>query len=331
MMKLAIIVLDGCWGSQLMGILDFVAIHTLVTTHHGLPAGIEAQLYGMSRSEVRLGNGQRLQVAALTDNADSHTLALVPGIEYAQLKQALDNAPLDWARLGHFFRQSQAVLGLSTGAFIVAQTGQLDGRQAVTHWRFADALQRRYPQLTVSRRHDLLDHGRVASAASLDAALAWLAQRLQASQPPHLVSQSLALTSQNGEPTNSLWLADSYRYKQHADIAILDLQQFIDIHYAEPITLTLLAARIGSSESSLKRRFTRACGISVSRYWQLVRVARMKWLLLNSDAPVDNLCYDIGYADPRFARRLFAQGTGMSPREFRQQGVYTTKAGAISS
>ncbi len=319
MLKLAIIVLDGCWGSQLMGILDFVAIHSLVAAHHGVPPSLEVHLYGLTDGEVRLGNGLSLPVKALEEQPDPQTLALVPGVEYGQLKQLLDNPALDWARLGRFFRESQAVLGLSTGTFMLAQSGVLNGGQVVTHWRFAETLQRRYPQLTVSHQHSLLEWGRFASATQLDAALTWLAQRLLASLSSHVVSQSLALTSQNGEVNHTLWLAELHRYKQHADSAILELQYFIDANYAKPLTLAMLAARINASESSLKRRFRKACGLSASRYWQLVRMARMKHLLLTSDTPVDDLCCDIGYTDPRFARRLFAQSTGLSPRAFRQR------------
>lgn len=319
MLKLAIIVLDGCWGSQLMGILDFVAIHALVAAKHGLPAGVEVQLFGLDRGQVRLGNGLPLTVAALPDKADGDTLCLAPGIEYARLKQQLDAPGSQWARLGDFFSQSQSVLGLSTGSFVAAQTGLLDGRQTLTHWRFAAAMQRRFPRLTVGSGNDLLDHGQAATAASLTGALVWLAQKLQIRQPRQIVSQSLALASQNSELAATLWLAATYPYKQHSNAAILDLQQFIDTHYAEPLTLATLAARIGSSESSLKRHFKQASGISVSRYWQTVRMARMQHLLLNSTTPVDTICYDIGYADPRFARRLFAQSTGLSPRAFRQQ------------
>lgn len=325
MLKLAIIVLDGCWGAQLMGVLDFVAIQALVAARHGLSPGIETQLYGMAGGEVRLGNGSPLTVAALPEQADASTLTLVPGIEYSRLKPILDHPSHDWVRLEHFLGQSGALLSLSTGAFILAHAGLLNGRQVVTHWRFSDTLQRRYPQLVVSRHHDLLDYGQVASAASLGGALAWLVQRLQVCLPSHLVSQGLALASLQGEQAASLWLTDSYCYKQHTDTAILKLQQFIDMHYAEPITLAALSTLMGGSESSLKRRFKRACGISVSRYWQLIRMARMKYLLLNSDAPVDHLCYDIGYADPRFARRLFVQSVGMTPREFRQQGLHFSK------
>jgi AraC-like DNA-binding protein len=111
---------------------------------------------------------------------------------------------------------------------------------------------------------------------------------------------------------------------------ILQLQQFIDDHYAEEFTLADLAGQFGFSESSLKRRFRQAAGLPVNKYCQLVRMARMKYLLLQSNLTVDTICFDIGYADPRFARRLFVAQTGCSPREFRQRNRVDAEAGSAS-
>lgn len=53
------------------------------------------------------------------------------------------------------------VVSLCTGAFTLAAAGLLDGRNATTHWRFADELARRYPHIHVQSRDLYCGEGRV--------------------------------------------------------------------------------------------------------------------------------------------------------------------------
>jgi transcriptional regulator GlxA family with amidase domain len=41
------------------------------------------------------------------------------------------------------------VVGLCIGAFLVAASGIADGREVVTHWRWADQLAARHPKVKV--------------------------------------------------------------------------------------------------------------------------------------------------------------------------------------
>lgn len=68
------------------------------------------------------------------------------------------------------------VIGLCLGAFALAEAGLLDGRSAVTHWRYADELPRRFPLVRVERDPLYLDLGTiVTSAGSWTAACTWCA------------------------------------------------------------------------------------------------------------------------------------------------------------
>ena len=109
-----------------------------------------------------------------------------------------------------------------------------------------------------------------------------------------------------------------FAFKQHTDAGILQLQQFIDDHYAEEFTLADLAGRVRFQRKQPGRRFRQAAGLPVNKYCQLVRMARMKYLLLQSNLTVDTICFDIGYADPRFAQ-IVCGADRMFVQEFRQR------------
>ncbi len=53
------------------------------------------------------------------------------------------------------------VASVCTGAFLLAETGLLDGRRATTHWRYAAQLQSRFPRTRVEGDSIYIDDGRI--------------------------------------------------------------------------------------------------------------------------------------------------------------------------
>jgi len=85
-----------------------------------------------------------------------------------------------------FLREAAAgvprVASVCTGAFLLAATGLLDGRQATTHWRLAASLARNYPRVKVSPDRIFVRDGRIWTSAGItagiDLALALIAEDL---------------------------------------------------------------------------------------------------------------------------------------------------------
>ncbi|NOX28613.1 MAG: GlxA family transcriptional regulator, partial [Actinobacteria bacterium] len=63
------------------------------------------------------------------------------------------------------------LVGLCLGAFVLAEAGVLDAKTAVTHWRYADEFERRFPNVALERDPLYIDHGTVVTSAGSAAAL----------------------------------------------------------------------------------------------------------------------------------------------------------------
>src|SRR6202034_2927379 len=67
------------------------------------------------------------------------------------------------------------IVSLCGGAYVLAESGLLDGRRAATHWAECDELARRYPLVTVDPGVLYVDEGDIltgaGSAASIDVCL----------------------------------------------------------------------------------------------------------------------------------------------------------------
>ncbi len=63
------------------------------------------------------------------------------------------------------------IVGLCTGAFVLAAAGLLDGRPATTHWMYAPTLAKRYPSVHVDPRELFVDDGDVLTSAGTAAGI----------------------------------------------------------------------------------------------------------------------------------------------------------------
>jgi transcriptional regulator GlxA family with amidase domain len=61
-----------------------------------------------------------------------------------------------------------------------------------------------------------------------------------------------------------------------------------------------------------------ATGLPLIDYLQNLRIEEAKRLLETTDRAVDEICYDVGYEDASFFRRLFRRRTGVAPAQYRR-------------
>jgi len=92
---------------------------------------------------------------------------------------------------------------------------------------------------------------------------------------------------------------------------------------AEFLQLTArdLASRCGCSLTHLNRSFRRLFGTSLSRKQQESRLLRARELLLETTARVEAIAAEAGYDDPEKFRSTFLRRFGMTPEQWRQNGV----------
>jgi AraC-like DNA-binding protein len=102
---------------------------------------------------------------------------------------------------------------------------------------------------------------------------------------------------------------------------------FIDQHYAEPLKLHDLAARVGLGVVRLRRVFRAATGLSIPEYIVRVRLARAQELLLASDCSMTEIALAVGFYDLPHLDKAFRKWFGISPSDFqRRAGLARTAA-----
>jgi transcriptional regulator GlxA family with amidase domain len=72
---------------------------------------------------------------------------------------------LDWLR--HVSPKSQLIMSVCTGAFVLADTGLLDGKTATTHHQFYDDFESTFPKVELVRGPRFVEHEKLATAGGL--------------------------------------------------------------------------------------------------------------------------------------------------------------------
>jgi AraC-like DNA-binding protein len=102
-----------------------------------------------------------------------------------------------------------------------------------------------------------------------------------------------------------------------ADADLRDVREFIDRHYAKPLTIERLARRAGLSQFHFIRTFRAAFGETPHQYLRARRIERAKELLVTTPMPITEICDQIGFQSLGSFSSLFRRLTGETPAEFR--------------
>ncbi|WPC40204.1 AraC family transcriptional regulator [Clostridium sp. JS66] len=111
-------------------------------------------------------------------------------------------------------------------------------------------------------------------------------------------------------------LSDKYMIKNSIVIQVLN---FIHIHYMEDITVNLIAASLNISNSYLSQIFKKEIGISIIKYIINYRIEKAKELFSSSDELIYNIAEKVGFSDEKHFSKTFKKITGLTPMQYRKK------------
>ena len=100
---------------------------------------------------------------------------------------------------------------------------------------------------------------------------------------------------------------------------VVQIVDYIDSHYSQPLTLEVLADMCHGSTYHLLRTFKRIKNITPVEYIQKVRIANAKELLIATDNSIGEIGARVGLTNTPYFITLFKKKTGYTPLQYRKE------------
>ncbi|GAA3233269.1 hypothetical protein GCM10020256_49310 [Streptomyces thermocoprophilus] len=223
---------------------------------------------------------------------------------------------LDALRRAH--EEGARIVGLCTGAFVLAAAGLLDGRPATTHWMYAPTLAKRYPSVHVDPRELFVDDGDVLTSAGTAAGID-LCLHIVRSDHGNEAAGALArrlVVPPRRSGGQERYLDRSLPEEIGAD-PLAEVVAWALEHLHEQFDVETLAARAYMSRRTFDRRFRSLTGSAPLQWLITQRVLQAQRLLETSDYSVDEVAGRCGFRSPVALRGHFRRQLGSSPAAYR--------------
>ncbi|MFE1598790.1 GlxA family transcriptional regulator [Methylobacterium sp. ID0610] len=207
---------------------------------------------------------------------------------------------------------------ICTGAFVLAEAGQLDGRRATTHWAVARALQGRFPRVQVEEDRIFIVDGPVWTSAGMtagvDLALAMVEKDLGGEVARSVARKLVMYHRRAGGQTQHSELLELAPKSDRIQAALSFARQ----NLRRPLSVEELAAAAALSPRQFSRAFRAETGQSPARAVEQLRVEAARLMLEQTRHPVEIVARETGFSDPERMRRAFLRAFGQPPQGLRR-------------
>ncbi|NUY79503.1 helix-turn-helix domain-containing protein [Flavobacterium sp. MAH-1] len=278
----------------------------------------DVEFVGLER-HIKAQDGEyTITVSKLLDDVKQTDMVVIPAV-YGDLPQALErNKPaLSWIVDMH--KQGAEIASLCLGAFLLADTGLIDGKRCSTHWAYYNEFRSQFPNVEIVDGAIITDEGRIYSSGGANSIWNMLLYLLEKHTNRDIAILSAKYFAIDIDRDNQNAFTIFRAQKDHRDPEILKAQDFIEDNFTEKITIDILADKVNVSRRSFERRFKSATNNTVSEYIQRVRIESAKRSFEASLKHVNEVMYDVGYTDTKSFRDVFKKVTGLTPVEYRNK------------
>jgi len=297
--------------------LGFTEVNTYLQSKGEKPL-FKVVFAGLKKT-VKVSDGRyTITTDVLIHSIKKTDLIIIPAL-YGDLGKAVvaNKKLIPWIVEQH--KKGAEVASLCVGAFLLAATGLLKGKQCSTHWRATNDFRRLFPDVNLVVDKILTDEDGIYSsggAYSSTNLILYLIEKYAGREIAIYCSKFFQLDIDRGCQSPFIMFNGQ---KEHDDDSVREIQNFIENNFAERIKVDRLAEMAALSRRNLERRFKKATANTVMEYIQRVKIEAAKKSLEGSRKSINEVMFDVGYSDTKAFRTVFKKITGLSPIQYRNK------------
>lgn len=276
----------------------------------------QVDLVGITNEPVCYQGLFTIQPTKSVDEISQTDLIIVSPISGNLEKGISQNRPfIEWIKHQRIV-QGAEVASLCKGAFLLAETGLVNGKSCATHWTAHNLFRLRYPQVNLVPEHIICEDNGIYSSGGAYSILNFTLYLIERFFGRETAIYCAKLSEIEFDRVSQSEFIIFSGQKEHGDNPILEAQEFIERHFAEKINVPDLAEKVHLNGRSFLRRFKKATSNTPLEYIQRVKIEAAKKQLESTTQTILEVMYGVGYQDEKAFRTTFKKYAGLSPKAY---------------
>lgn len=280
--------------------------------------GYKIELIGTKGKVNFHGNLVTVKPQALISDIKKTDLIIIPSLDHNYDESVKKNkAIIQW--IAEQYGKGSEVASICTGAFLLAESGLLNGRNCSTHWSAAENFRNRFPEINlqaeevITHEHGIYTNGGAFSFLNL---IIYLVEKYFDRSTAIYCSKVFQIDMDRQHQSPFIIFSGQ---RKHGDEVVNKAQMIIEKNLGEKISMESLSNKLNVSRRNFDRRFIKATGNTPTEYAQRVKMEAVKNYLESSRKNVNEVMYEVGYTDVKAFREVFKKVTGLSPVEYKKK------------
>lgn len=268
--------------------------------------------------KAKLNDGLYTIMTKPLSEINNTDLVIIPAM-YGDLQKAIEANKdfIPW--IVRQYKSGAKVASLCLGAFLLASTGLMNGKNCTTHWLAANYFRKMFPEINLLADKIITDENGIYSSGGAYSSLnliLYLVEKYAGRDAAIFCSKAFQIDIQReSQSPFTIFIGQ----KEHEDESIRKAQEFIEQNFQSKITVDQLATICALSRRNLERRFKKATANTVIEYIQRVKIEAAKISLESTRENVSEVMYKVGYSDIKAFRTTFKRYTGLSPVQYKNK------------
>ena len=285
----------------------------------GQNALFEIDLVGITTQLHKYDNYFSITPTKTINGVKRTDLIIVPGLVGNMQQQIALNYPfVDWIKEQRIQHNAE-LASLCRGAFLLAETGLMHSKACATHWLTHDTFRQMFPEVKLMPEKVISEDNGIYSSGGAYSFLNLLIYLIEKYYGREIAIWCAKVGEIEFDRMDQNQFVIFNGQKDHTDEEIMKVQEYIEAHHTEKISVEELAEQTSTSTRNFIRRFKKSTNNTPIEYIQRVRIEAAKKKLESTTMNVHQVMYSTGYSDDKTFRTLFKRFAGMTPLEYRNK------------
>lgn len=280
---------------------------------------LKVDLVGQTKESVWYQGLFNIKPTTTIKEVSKTDLVIVSPISGNLIKQIEKNQEfVEWIRDQRIINDAE-IASLCKGAFLLAETGLLNGKSCATHWTAHDLFVQRYPKVNLIPEKIICEDNGIYSSGGAYSILNFILYLIEKYCGRETAIWCSKVSEIEFDRMGQSQFIIFNGQKEHTDEPIKKAQLYIENNFSQKLNIDKIAGMVNVNSRSFLRRFKKATANTPLAYIQRVKIEAAKKKLESTTETISEIMYAIGYNDEKAFRNTFRKYSGLSPKEYQKK------------